>query len=49
MIQKASGSGIVETDMKVSGKMVKSMAKVRKSDFLCNLLNLTVFYDSKGK
>jgi len=30
MIQKASGSGIMEIDMKGSGKMVTCMAKVRK-------------------
>jgi len=32
MIQKASGSGIMETDMKASGKMVKSISKVKKEE-----------------
>jgi len=35
--------------MKASGKMAKSMAKVRKSDFLYDLLILTLFDDSTGK
>jgi len=35
--------------MKASGKMTKSMAKVRKSDLLCYLLIQTLFNDSKGK
>jgi len=30
MIQKASGSGIMEIDMKASGEMETCMAKVRK-------------------
>jgi len=29
IIQKVSGLGIMETDMKASGKMTKGMAKVR--------------------
>jgi len=49
MIQKVSTSVFMDTDMKVSGKMTKSMAKVRKSDLLCVLLILTLFDDSKGK
>jgi len=35
--------------MKASGKMVKGMAKVRKSDLLYDLLILTLFDDSIGK
>jgi len=34
MIKKASISKIMETDMKVNGKMPKSMAKVRKKLFM---------------
>jgi len=34
MIQQGSGPGIVETNMKASGKTVKRMAKVRKSYFM---------------
>jgi len=36
MIQQGSGSGIVETDMKASGKTVKRMDKVRKNYFMIN-------------
>jgi len=49
MIQKVSGSGIMEEDMKVSGKMIKSMVKVRNSDLLYDFLIRTLFDDSKGK
>jgi len=35
--------------MKASGKMAKSMAKVRKSDLVYDLLILTLFDDSIGK
>jgi len=49
MIQKVSNLGILESFMKESGKMTKSMARVRKSDLLCVLLILTLFDDSKGK
>jgi len=35
--------------MKVSGKMTKSMAKVRKRDLLYYLLIQTFFDDAKGK
>ena len=45
MIQKVSCSRIMETDMKASGKMTKSMAKVRKSDFLYDLFILTLYFD----
>ena len=49
MIQKVSYSGIMEADMKASGKMEKSMAKVRKSDLVYDLLILTLWNDSLGK
>ena len=48
MIRQVSGSGIMETDMKVSGKMTKSMAKVRNKSLLYDLLILTLFDDSIG-
>jgi len=48
MIKKASISKIMETDMKVNGKMPKSMAKVRKKLFMLWLI-LILFDDSKGK
>jgi len=35
--------------MKVSGKMIKSMAEVRKRDSLYDFLIRTMFDDSKGK
>ena len=35
--------------MKASGKMAKSMVKVRKSDLLYYLLILPLFDDAKGK
>jgi len=35
--------------MKASGKMEKSMAKVRKSDLVYDLLILTLWNDSLGK
>jgi len=46
---KVSCSIIMKSNMKASGKMAKSMAKVRKSDFLYDLLILTLFDDSTGK
>jgi len=49
MIQKVSTSVFMDTDMKASGKMAKSMAKVRKSDLVYDLLILTLFDDSIGK
>ena len=49
MIQKARCSVMMEAGMKASGKMVKGMAKVRKSDLLYDLLIWTLFDDSKGK
>jgi len=50
MIQKVSCSRIMETDMKASEKMTKSMAKVRKSDLLYDLFILTLYFDdSLGK
>jgi len=49
MIQKVSGSGILEAFMMANGKMTKSMVKVRKSDLLYDLLIWTLFDDSKGK
>jgi len=38
MIQKVSISVVMDTDMKVSGKMAKSMAKVRNRDLLYDFL-----------
>ena len=49
MVQKVSGSGMMETDMKVSLKIIDSMAKVRKKWLLYDLLILTLFNDSIGK
>jgi len=49
MMLKVSCSGIMKSDMKESGKMAKSIAKVRKSDLLYDLLILTLFDDSIGK
>jgi len=41
MIQKVSTLVVMEIDMKASGKMIKSMAKVRQRDLLYNLMILT--------
>jgi len=38
MIQKVSTSVVMDTDMKVSGKMTKNMAKVRNRNLLYDFL-----------
>jgi len=44
MIYKASSSGIMETDMKASGKMTNNMGKVRKKLFTLWFINSNIVW-----
>jgi len=48
MIQKVSTSVVMDKDMKVSGKITKGIAKVRKRDLLI-FFDSNIFDVSKGK
>jgi len=45
IIQKVNTSGIMDKDMKANGKMIKSIASVRKKWFI----DFNIFDDSLGK
>ena len=45
IIQKVSSSGIMDKNMKANGKMIKSIASVRKKWFI----DFNIFDDSLGK
>jgi len=49
LLEKETSGTMMGVDMKESGKMARGMVKVRKSDFLNEILILTLFNALIGK